>query len=410
MAKTYLIIGAGLSGLHGALQVRKHDDEGEIILFDTQDTIPFDLPPLSKEFLQGKVDEDKIRLISPEQLGKKRIDFRGGTTVDEINPDEHTIKIGDDTLAYDRLLLATGAWPIKLNIEGRDLKNIFYLRTLSHSKKLREAAQKSSSAVIVGAGFIGVETAASMKMLGVDKVTIIEMAKHLWPHFLDEKLASFFREYLEKKGVEFLFEETVDEFVGDEKISSVKTKSGKEIDCDLALVAIGVTPDLALAHHAGLKISDETKGIVVDEYLETSAKDIYAAGDIIDFYDPYAERRRRTEHWGHAQASGAAAGRNMAGAKQKFDHVSYVWSDIFDLHLEFAGDHSDYDEILLRGEMTPKGFTLLYLKDERLSAYFAVNTSPKEFNALKKIIASKRKITEDKEKLTDPNFDVKDLV
>jgi NADPH-dependent 2,4-dienoyl-CoA reductase/sulfur reductase-like enzyme len=185
------------------------------------------------------------------------------------------------------------------------------------------------------------------------------------------------------------------------------TRSGLELDCDLVIIGIGIRPNVELAEAAGLKVDN---GIVVDETMRTSHPDIYAAGDVINYPDPVAGRRRRVEHWGHAEYSGQIAGRNMAGGENAYDFLSYVWSDVFELHLEFAGDEHEHDEKLLRGSIEGGSFTQLYLKDGVLTAYFAVNTDFREFSMLRRLIRMKKDVSTNKAELEDREFNLRSLV
>jgi NADPH-dependent 2,4-dienoyl-CoA reductase/sulfur reductase-like enzyme len=187
----------------------------------------------------------------------------------------------------------------------------------------------------------------------------------------------------------------------------VATRSGKELPCDLVCIGVGIVPNVELAQGAGLAVDN---GIVVNGRLQTSHPDIYAGGDVANYPDPYFDKRRRVEHWGHAEYCGQLAGDNMAGASRSYDLLTYVWSDIFDLHLEFAGDETEHDEILMRGQPRDKMFTLLYLKDKVLRAYFAVNTGAKDFPALQKLIKQRREVSGKEAQLQNPGIPVKNLL
>jgi NADPH-dependent 2,4-dienoyl-CoA reductase/sulfur reductase-like enzyme len=188
---------------------------------------------------------------------------------------------------------------------------------------------------------------------------------------------------------------------GGGRASAVITQSGKELPCDFVCIGVGILPNVELAQEAGLEVNN---GIIVDEFLRSSHPDLYAAGDIANYQDPIFGKRRRVEHWGHAEYCGQLAGQNMAGSQNKYDLLTYVWSDIFDLHLEFAGDESEHDRILLRGRFESKSFTVLYLKQNVLRAYFAVNTGSKEFPILQRLIRQKKDLAGKEAQLQDPTF------
>lgn len=191
------------------------------------------------------------------------------------------------------------------------------------------------------------------------------------------------------------------------RVSSVKTQSGKEFPCDLVCIGAGIVPNVELAQQAGLAVDN---GIVVNEYLQSSHPDIYAAGDVANYPDPFFNKRRRVEHWGHAEYCGQLAGQNMAGGQSPYGLLTYVWSDIFDLHLECAGDESEHDQILLRGQVQEMAFTALYLKKKVLKAYFAINTSAKEFPSLQRLIKHKKDLTGKEAQLQDPSVPIKSLL
>jgi NADPH-dependent 2,4-dienoyl-CoA reductase/sulfur reductase-like enzyme len=249
------------------------------------------------------------------------------------------------------------------------------------------------------------ELAASLTQRGV-QVTVLEAHSHVWSRFADSTLAGFFQDYCTKKGITFLTSERAAEIRGKGRPTSVITQSGKELPCDVVCIGVGIVPNVELAQQAGLAVDN---GVVVNEYLQSSHPDIYAAGDVANYLDPIFGKRRRVEHWGHAEYCGQLAGQNMAGAQNKYDLLTYVWSDIFDLHLEFAGDESEHDQVLLRGTMQEKSFTVLYLKRHVLRAYFAINTGPAEFGMLQRLIRQKRDLTGREEQLQDPRFAIKGI-
>jgi NADPH-dependent 2,4-dienoyl-CoA reductase/sulfur reductase-like enzyme len=259
--------------------------------------------------------------------------------------------------------------------------------------------------VIVGAGFIGLELAASLTQKGV-RVAVVEAAPRVWARFADPALATFFQDYCARKGIAFYTGEKVSEIRGGSRPSAVVTMAGRELPCDFVCVGVGIVPNVELAREAGLAVDN---GIVVNEFLQSSHADIYAAGDVAAYLDPVFGKRRRVEHWGHAEYSGQLAGRNMAGARDPYDLLTYVWSDVFDLHLEFAGDESEHDVVLLRGRQEDGAFTVLYLREGALRAYFAVNADPKELPILQRLIRTGAILDGREEQLRDPAFAIAGL-
>jgi NADPH-dependent 2,4-dienoyl-CoA reductase/sulfur reductase-like enzyme len=403
---TYLLIGGGLAAGQAVKGIREKDPNGDITLVNTEPRLPYHRPGLSKKLLRGEQTEDDVYLESEAFYDEQEVTTILGTTVTSLDLDanEATLSSGE-VIAFEKALLATGGSPIELGIPGSDLPEVHTLRTVDDSLALQKAAEKGERAVIIGAGFIGMELAASLTQLGVD-VTVIEMMSQLWPRFTDEALAGFFQDYFAERGIRFQLHEKVEEILGANHVKGVKTASGKEIPADFVCVAVGIRPNLALAEEAGLDVDN---GVIVDEHLQTPHPDIYAAGDIVKYPDPYFDKRRRVEHWGQADYTGALAGRNMAGAEQPYELLTYVWSELFDLHLEFGGDETEADEILQRGKLETESFARFFLKDSRMTAFFAVNPDDDDLGAWNRLIAERVDLSDRKEALTDPNFDPADL-
>jgi 3-phenylpropionate/trans-cinnamate dioxygenase ferredoxin reductase subunit len=403
----YLLIGGGLAVSQAAKKLREQDHESSITLVGEEPHVPYDRPPLSKEFLRGQKSREEL-FFDPESFFRdQRITLILGMAVKRLDLPRKTATLASgEMIAFEKALIATGGRPVHLKISGGDLPGVYYLRTLDDSAKIAAEAGPGKRAVIIGAGFIGMEVAASLAQRGV-KATVIESQSHIWHRFADATLAGFFQNYCAQKGVTFFTGENVTGIQGEGRASSVMAQSGKEFPCDFVCIGAGIVPNVELAQEAGLEVNN---GIVVNEYLQSSHPDIYAAGDIANYLDPIFNKRRRVEHWGHAEYCGQLAGQNMAGAQNKYDLLTYVWSDIFDLHLEFAGDESEQDEVLLRGRFQDKSFTVLYLKGKVLRAYFAVNTGSKEFQILQRLIRQRKDMTGKEAQLQDPNFAVKGLL
>lgn len=408
MADTsYLLIGGGLVASRAARQIRKRDPERRITLVGAEPHAPYDRPPLSKEFLRGEKAGDELLFDTAEELEQSGIELELGTVVRELDAHGKRVRLDDGaTLSFDKALIATGGRPRRLELPGGDLGGIHYLRTVDDAAAIAEAARAGGRAAIVGAGFIGMEAAASLTKLGV-AVTVLEAEPRVWARFADETLSGFFQDYCARKGVTFRTGVTVTGFHGSGRVQAVTVDGQDPVPCDFALVAVGIQANTELARAAGLAVSD---GIVVNERLQTSHPEIYAGGDVANYPDPVFGKRRRVEHWGHAEHCGQVAGRNMAGDDQPYDLLTYVWSDIFDLHLEFAGDETEYDRVLVRGLMDDARFTVLFLKDDRLTAYFSINGNPRDFLPLKKLIRQRADLAGQDDVLTDPNSALKALL
>jgi NADPH-dependent 2,4-dienoyl-CoA reductase/sulfur reductase-like enzyme len=403
----YLLIGGGLASAQAAKQIRQKDAHGRVVLVGEELHVPYDRPPLSKEFLRGEKPRDALFFDAEAYYHAHSINLVLGASVTRLDTSRKVATLASgEMIAFEKALIATGGRPVRLRCPGEGLSGVHYLRTLDDAAAIRGAAGPGKRAVLAGAGFIGLEVAASLTQQGV-QVSVIEAQPHIWARFADRTLARFFQDYCERKGVAFLTGEMVSEIRGDGRVSSVLTRSGKELACDLVCIGVGIVPNVELAREAGLAVED---GVVVDEQLRTSQPDIYAGGDVASYPDPVFGKRRRVEHWGHAEHCGQIAGQNMAGGSKTYDLLTYVWSDVFDLHLEFAGDESEHDQVLVRGRPEERSFIVLYLKERALRAYFAVNTSAKEFPALQRLIRRRADLAAKEAQLQDPQFALRSLL
>lgn len=403
----YLLIGGGLAAGQAAKQIRESDPDGSIVLVGEEPHVPYDRPPLTKEFLRGEKTKEQLP-FDPESFFRDRaIDLRLGVAVRELDPASKTVRLaGGDSIAFEKALIATGGRPVRLPLPGADLPGVHYLRTLENSAAIAAEATPGRRALIVGAGFIGLELAASLTQRGV-RVTVVEAGDHIWARFADPKLAGFFQDHCAQKGIVFYTNERVTEIRGDGRPSVAITRAGRELPCDFVCIGAGIVPNVEIAQQAGLAADD---GVVVNEFLQSSHPDIYAAGDVARYFDPVFGKRRRVEHWGHAEYSGQLAGRNMAGVRAAYDLVTYVWSDIFDLHLEFAGDESEHDRVVLRGGLGDRTFTVLYLKTGALRAYFAVNGDPGDFPTLQELIRNRTSLDGREAQIRDRAFPIERLL
>jgi NADPH-dependent 2,4-dienoyl-CoA reductase/sulfur reductase-like enzyme len=403
----YLLIGGGLASSQAAKQIRKADPQSPITLVGDEPYVPYDRPPLSKEFLRGEKPREALFFDTEQHLRDQGVDLILGVAVQQLDlSDKTAILAKGEPMTFEKALIATGGRPVRLKLRGSDLPGVYYLRTLDDSAAIHAEASPGKRAVFIGAGFIGMEVAASLTQQGV-QATVIEAQPHIWARFADATLAGFFQGYCADKGVTFYTNEMAVEIKGTTRPSAVVTRSGREIPCDFVCIGVGIVPNVELAQQAGLKVDN---GIVVNEYLQASHPDVYAAGDVANYLDPIFGKRRRVEHWGHAEYCGQLAGQNMAGANKTYDLLTYVWSDIFDLHLQFAGDESEYDQVLLRGRFEDKAFTVLFLKQHVLTAYFAVNTGSRDFLALQRLIRGRKDLSGKETQLQDPTVAVKVLL
>ncbi len=402
----YLLIGGGLASSEAVKQIRALDETGSIVLVSEEPHLPYDRPPLTKEYLRGETERDSLLYADARFFEEGRIQTVLGVRVESLDLAAKAASLSNgNTVSFEKALIATGGRPIRLPLSGEDKEGVHYLRTMDDAEAIGGEARSGKRAVLIGAGFIGLEAAASLTQRGVH-VTVIESLPHIWPRFADEALAAHFQDYCEARGVTFLVNDSVGRIEGGARASSVVTSSGREVPCDLICVAVGIRPNVELAEAAGLAVDN---GVTVDEGMRTSHPDVYAAGDIVNYPDPVFGRRR-VEHWGHAEYGGQVAGKNMAGGDAKYDLLSYVWSDIFDLHLEFAGDESEHDSTVVRGSMEQGSFTVLYLKDGLLRAYFAVNTEAREFPVFQRLIRRKKDLSGLIDQLQDTSVNLRGLL
>lgn len=405
----YLIIGSGIAGYNALKELLNRNPKAKITMVTADKYYPYDRPPLSKEYLRGKVDREKIFFESPDFYKRENLQVMLNTSVKKIDTKEKIAELENgDTIKFEKALITTGGRPRKLGIPGENSSRVFYLRTLEDCDKIKEAARNSKNAVIIGGGFIGIEAASSFTMLGV-KTTVIEVMPYIWSTFVDEKISRFVQQYFENHGVSFLLNESVKEIGDKGNRKEVVTTSGKRLEADFVLIAVGITPNVEVAQQSGIEVSN---GIVVNEYLETNQRDIYAAGDAANILDPATGKRKRIEHWNNADYTGKLAARNMLGSREKYDFLSSIWSDIFDLHIESAGDTRDYDEYVIRGryDLQNPSFNVIYVKGDLVKGYLAINREFDELNALNDVILRKVSISGKKQQLANESFNLKDLL
>jgi NADPH-dependent 2,4-dienoyl-CoA reductase/sulfur reductase-like enzyme len=372
---TFVIVGGGLAGAKAAETLRAEGFDGEVVLFGSEPERPYERPPLSKGYLLGKEPRDSAFVHSADWYPEHDVDLRTGVTVAMIDPAAHLVTFDGGTIAYDKLLLTTGASARRIDIPGAGLGNVFYLRTLPESEALRTAFTPEARVVIVGAGWIGLEAAAAARTAG-SSVTVLEPQPGALHRVLGPELGGKFADLHRSHGVEFRFGESAAEFLaagpGSGRVGSVVTTGGTELPVDVVVVGIGVVPNDGLAKSAGLDVSN---GVVTDSALRTSAPDIFAAGDVASSYLPLLGRHLRVDHWSNALNGGKAAGTSMLGQQVEYNRVPYFYSDQYDLGMECAGLPSlgTYDQVVYRGDSDTLEFIAFWLKEGRLVAGMNVN-------------------------------------
>ncbi|MBB5778633.1 NAD(P)/FAD-dependent oxidoreductase [Nonomuraea jabiensis] len=357
---TYVIVGAGLAGAKAAETLREEGFDGEIVLIGAENERPYERPPLSKEYLQGKSERESIFVHGPEWYADNAVDLRLGTRVTRIELDRHLVRLGDGSRQpYDKLLIATGATPRRLPGPA------YYLRTVHDSEALKERLAGASSVLIVGASWIGLETAAAARAAGCE-VTVVEPEPTALNRPLGNELGDLFARLHLSKGVDLRFGTAAAEITE----TGVRLSSGERLAADFVIAGIGAVPEVGLARDAGLDVG---QGIRTDAALRTSHPDVFAAGDVAESFHPLYGRRLRVEHWANALHGGPAAARSMLGQDVVHDRIPYFYTDQYELGMEFSGDIEGYDEIVYRGEPESLEFIVYWLREGRVIAGMNVN-------------------------------------
>lgn len=404
----YLIIGSGIAG-YNALKELVMQTNHEIIMVSSDNYYPYDRPPLSKYYLRGEMDRNSLFFEREEFYRKHNLEIILRKKVERIDvKNKVAILDNGESIEFSKALIATGGRPRKLGIAGENLDGVHYLRTLDDADKIKNEVSRSRNAIIVGGGFIGIEVASSLTVLGL-KTTVIELKPYIWNTFVDEKISRFIQTYFENRGVKFILNESVKEMIGDNRVNSVLTSGGKKLEADFVLIAVGIIPNVEIAQQSGINVSN---GILVNEYLQTNYEGIYSAGDVANIYDPISGERRRIEHWNNSEYTGKLAARNMLGRKESYNFISSIWSDIFDLHIESAGETMRYDDYIIRGQFkieNPK-FSVIYIKGGVVKGYLAINISENELKVLNKLIQLGIDVSGKKNEIANENFDLQGLL
>jgi 3-phenylpropionate/trans-cinnamate dioxygenase ferredoxin reductase subunit len=402
----FVIVGASLAGAKAAQALREEGFVGRVTLVGDEAVRPYERPPLSKEYLQGKSERDKVFVHPEGWYAEHDVDLRLSTEVTEIDRSGHQVVLaGGERLGYDALLLTTGSVPRRLAVPGADLDGVHYLRRLDDSEGIKAAFAGAGRVAIIGAGWIGLETAAAARIAGLE-VTVLENAELPLLRVLGPEAATVFAELHRSHGVDLRGGVEVAGLVGaGGTVTGVRLGDGTEVAADLVLVGVGILPQDALARAAGLDVDN---GITVDAHLRTSDPDIYAAGDVADAYHPRLRRRVRVEHWANARRQGAVAAKSMLGQVVEYDRLPYFFSDQYDLGMEYTGyvEPDGYDRVVFRGDRTADAFMAFWLADGAVLAGMSVNTWDMT-EAVEALVLSGR--TVDVDRLADPEVPLTDL-
>jgi NADPH-dependent 2,4-dienoyl-CoA reductase/sulfur reductase-like enzyme/nitrite reductase/ring-hydroxylating ferredoxin subunit len=360
-----VIVGGGAAGFAAAEMLRRQDYRGSIVMLSSETSAPVDRPNLSKDFLAGNAPEDWLPLKPDDFYADQAIDLKLKTEVVSIEPGARSVVLaGGAAIPYDRLLLATGAEPVRLPIPGVDQPHVHLLRSLNDCRAIIASASGARRALVIGASFIGLEVAASLRAREIE-VHVVGLEQRPMERVLGPEMGDFVRSLHEEHGVVFHLGDTVTKIEG----KRATLKSGSVLETDIVVVGVGVKPRLALVEKASLAVD---RGVTVDAYLETSAPGIYAAGDIARWPDPHSRENIRVEHWVVAQRQGQAAARNMLGHRKAFDDVPFFWSQHYDVPINYVGHAEKWDETDVEGSIAGKDCLVRYKRDGRVLAVASI--------------------------------------
>ncbi|NEB73989.1 oxidoreductase [Streptomyces sp. SID14478] len=414
--QTFVIVGGGLAGAKAAETLRSEGFTGRVIIIGDERDHPYERPPLSKGYLQGKEERDSVFVHEPAWYASHDIELHLGQTVTTIDRAAKTVRLGDSTtIRYDKLLLATGSEPRRLDIPGTGLAGVHHLRRLAHAERLKNVlaslGRDNGHLVVAGAGWIGLEVAAAAREYGAE-VTVVEPEATPLYSVLGPEVGQIFTELHSDHGVRFHFGARLTEITGqDGMVLAALTDDGEEHPAHDVLAAIGAAPRTALAESTGLDLAprEHGGGIAVDASLRTSDPDVYAAGDVAALQHPLFSSRLRVEHWANALNGGPAAARAMLGQDVTYDRVPYFFSDQYDLGLEYSGwaPPGSYDQVVLRGDAGKREFIAFWLRDGQVLAGMNVNVWDVTDEIQQLIRSGARPGTE---RLSDPTVPLGDLV
>ncbi len=401
--ETFVLVGGGLASARAIEAIREGGHEGPVVLVSADPEPPYDHPPLSKAVLLGAEPLESAYLHPREWYDDHGVELRLGVEATALDPARRRLTLADGTeVGWDRLLLATGAEPRRLDIPGAELDGVLYLRDLDDSKAIAERLRPGAKLAVIGAGWIGAEVAASARQRGLD-VTVIDPVAVPLERVLGSEVGAVYRDIHADHGVRMLLGTGVEAFEGDGAVQRVRTTDGATLDCDFVVVGIGVTPCTGLADDAGLGVDN---GILVDEHLQTDAAGVFAAGDVANAHHPLYDERIRVEHWANALNQGPVAAQAMLGRPVIYDSVPYFFSDQYDVGMEYAGHARRWDRVVLRGDPAGREFIAFWLAGDRLLAGMNVNVWGVT-DHIQRLI--RERVPVDDGRLADPDVPLEDL-
>ena len=402
--KDLVIVGAGQSAAQCVLTLKRNNFEESIVVVGEEDHLPYQRPPLSKDYLSGEVGLDRVYMKTQDFYDQNNVTVKVATKVLSLDRKEKMVHLSKgEALPYENLVLATGSRVRQLEVEGSDLKNINYLRSINDSNNLKDQFQKGKSLVIIGAGYIGLEVAAAAVKKGL-KVTVVEMEDRVMSRTVDPIISEYFDTLHRNKGVEIILGSALERFEGKTHVEKVVCTDGTLLNADSVVIGVGILPNQEIAESAGLKCSN---GILVDEFGRTEDSSVFACGDCTNHPNFYLNKNIRLESVHNALEQAKTVALSLLGKQEKYDQVPWFWSDQFEDKLQIVGISGDHDETVVRGSIEERLFMLFYLKKGELIAVDSVN-NPKDFLISKKLVANKLKISSDV--LCDQSVELKDLL
>ena len=404
---TFVVIGGGHAAGQAVASLRQEGFEGEIVVIGDEPFLPYQRPPLSKQYLSGEQGLDRVYLRPEKFYEERNITLKLGVRVESLDCGAHTVVTSTgETISYDKALLCTGSRPRLLNAPGIDLAGIHYLRGIADVDGIRAEMADAKTMIIVGGGYIGLEVAAVTRTAGLE-VSVLEMESRILNRVTTPTMSEFYTQLHEGRGVKILTDTAVSGFEGDGRVSAAVTATGEKLPADIVIVGIGILPNIELAEAAGL---DCDNGIVVDERCATSNPDVYAAGDCTNHPNPLLNRRLRLESVPNAMEQARVAAANLLGGDKSYAAIPWFWSDQYELKLQMVGFSTNADQEVLRGDPSSNQFARFYLENGVLVAADAVN-SPKEFMACRQLVAKQAKQAKvDVDKLADSEVPIKELL
>lgn len=401
--ETFVIVGGGLAGGSAAATLREEGFDGRVVLIGAEPHPPYERPPLSKDYFRGEQPFEDALVRPVGFYAENDIETRVGIDVVRVDPLRGAVDLSDgDRVSYDKVLVATGSRNRHIPLPGLDLQGVYDLRTVDDCDRIRKEAVAGRRAAVIGMGFIGSEVAASLRQLGVE-VTAIEGSRVPLQKVLGTEIGGVLREIHSDEGVDLIFEDHVVRFEGGSRVERVLTQAGRSIDCDFAVVGVGVEPTVDAVAEAGVEIDN---GILVDEYCRTTVDGIFAAGDVANHYHPLFGQRMRVEHWHNALKQGPAAARNMLGKELPYEEIPWFWSDQYEYNLQYAGFHREWDEIIVRGNLAERDFIAFYVKDGLVAASVGMDRG-RDVRRSQRLIKARKAV--DPARLRDEEVDLRTL-